>query len=442
MFWLFILILCKVSSATTPDTQVIEYRRAKIGKRIYRYSRLTGPLRGLLKKGDIFAVYKKVGAKEGCGSGVLQVHEAGFLCANKTEVVTDLPIDLPVLLDFIPPQPTDREMYEKSNSWPALEGPKIDGFMPSIHGRRSKNKKGTLYKDVEAYKSGSKKRWRLKTDRDYHFIGAEKTSKGWVLIRPNKKVTPLEDIDLYLVGRFFGRDLSDFPIPTAQFAGWVYNLQGAAILVAPSEDAKVVWHAQFQEPLNIQPHTDKEWYVVPDIWGKGRPGYIAAKNVRRWQPMKRPSQVSDNSFWIDVLLSEQMLALYQGDQLVFLTLISSAKKGHRTPTGLFQIYSKSTAWDLASLANASDQYFIEQDPWVMHYYPRYAIHSAFWHANFGIPSSHGCINLSPRDAKYIFDRVFPELPKGWRTVKQTAKDQGTIVRIRKKTEKVSDKRIR
>ena len=31
-----------------------------------------------------------------------------------------------------------------------------------------------------------------------------------------------------------------------------------------------------------------------------------------------------------------------------------------------------------------------------------AIHSTFWHNNFGEPSSHGCVNAAPDDAKWIF----------------------------------------
>ena len=87
-------------------------------------------------------------------------------------------------------------------------------------------------------------------------------------------------------------------------------------------------------------------------------------------------------------------------------------------------------WDLASKPNADEQYFIESVPWVMHYYPRYAIHTAFWHADFGIPSSHGCINMSPRDVQFVFDAVTPNLPKDWRRVERYSGEDGTLIRIR------------
>ncbi len=39
-----------------------------------------------------------------------------------------------------------------------------------------------------------------------------------------------------------------------------------------------------------------------------------------------------------------------------------------------------------------------------------AIHSTFWHNNFGEPMSHGCVNAKPEDAKWIFRWVQPAVP--------------------------------
>lgn len=38
----------------------------------------------------------------------------------------------------------------------------------------------------------------------------------------------------------------------------------------------------------------------------------------------------------------------------------------------------------------------------------YAIHAAFWHNNFGVPRSHGCVNCLPEDAKWIFRWATPQ----------------------------------
>jgi lipoprotein-anchoring transpeptidase ErfK/SrfK len=38
-----------------------------------------------------------------------------------------------------------------------------------------------------------------------------------------------------------------------------------------------------------------------------------------------------------------------------------------------------------------------------------AIHSTFWHNNFGDPMSHGCVNVAPQDARWIFRWTQPDV---------------------------------
>jgi len=39
-----------------------------------------------------------------------------------------------------------------------------------------------------------------------------------------------------------------------------------------------------------------------------------------------------------------------------------------------------------------------------------AIHSTFWHNNLGVPVSHGCVNVTPEDAHWIFRWTNPRVP--------------------------------
>jgi lipoprotein-anchoring transpeptidase ErfK/SrfK len=43
----------------------------------------------------------------------------------------------------------------------------------------------------------------------------------------------------------------------------------------------------------------------------------------------------------------------------------------------------------------------------------YALHAAYWHDGFGAPRSHGCINLSPPDARWLFQFTDPPVPEKW-----------------------------
>jgi hypothetical protein len=63
---------------------------------------------------------------------------------------------------------------------------------------------------------------------------------------------------------------------------------------------------------------------------------------------------------------------------------------------------------------ASDgPYSIEDVPWTMYFSGSYALHAAFWHERFGHPRSHGCVNLAPRDARWLFFWTAPNLPSAW-----------------------------
>jgi hypothetical protein len=52
----------------------------------------------------------------------------------------------------------------------------------------------------------------------------------------------------------------------------------------------------------------------------------------------------------------------------------------------------------------------------MYFLGSYALHAAFWHERFGHPRSHGCVNLAPRDARWLFFWTLPELPSAWHGV--------------------------
>ncbi len=70
-------------------------------------------------------------------------------------------------------------------------------------------------------------------------------------------------------------------------------------------------------------------------------------------------------------------------------------------------------------------------PWIQYFDAGFAIHGAYWHDAFGVPRSHGCINLSPIDAHLVFNWTEPRLPEGWHGFNVGSEfGQGTAVVIR------------
>ncbi len=71
-------------------------------------------------------------------------------------------------------------------------------------------------------------------------------------------------------------------------------------------------------------------------------------------------------------------------------------------------------------------------PWIQYFSAGFALHGAYWHDVFGIPRSHGCVNLAPIDARIVFDWTDPPVPEGWHGI-NIGEDMGggTWVHIRK-----------
>ncbi|MDX1412775.1 MAG: L,D-transpeptidase family protein [Candidatus Promineifilaceae bacterium] len=119
-------------------------------------------------------------------------------------------------------------------------------------------------------------------------------------------------------------------------------------------------------------------------------------------PGIRPSGVGPNERWIDVNLNTQTLVAYEGDVPVFNSLISSGLWNTPTVTGQFRTWMKYESQDMNGYLLGYD-YYLEDVPYVMYFFKDFAIHGAYWHNNFGTPMSHGCVNMHPADAGWLFN---------------------------------------
>lgn len=164
--------------------------------------------------------------------------------------------------------------------------------------------------------------------------------------------------------------------------------------------------------------------LTPERVLRGGRTYVVARSghllrdtaVRVARKRARPTGVGPDARWVHVDLRQQTLVAYEGDTPVFATLVSSGKPGHDTPRGLFRIYAKHVTTTMADDLAADGPYSIEDVPWTMYFHGSFALHAAFWHKRFGQVRSHGCVNLAPRDARWLFFWSAPELPSAWHGV--------------------------
>jgi hypothetical protein len=152
-------------------------------------------------------------------------------------------------------------------------------------------------------------------------------------------------------------------------------------------------------------------------------------------PPDEAGGASASERWIDVDLAAQVLVAYDGTTPVFATLVSTGRGENATPVGVHRLWVKLRASDMENLSDENDdgdndRFSIEDVPYVQYFDRGVALHGAFWHHDFGRVHSHGCVNLAPKDAAWLFGFTAPHVEAGWDSAYPTEIEPGTLVRVR------------
>ncbi len=158
-------------------------------------------------------------------------------------------------------------------------------------------------------------------------------------------------------------------------------------------------------------------HIGPNEYYEDADGLLMrAYAVSKARYLERPPGVGAEERWIHIDLSEQTLVAYVGDHPVFATLVSTGKQPGMTPVGVHRVQTKYVATPMRDQPPEEEAYSIDDVPWTQFFHGAVALHGAFWHAGFGLVRSHGCVNLSPADARWVFGFTDPPLPTGWHAV--------------------------
>jgi lipoprotein-anchoring transpeptidase ErfK/SrfK len=174
---------------------------------------------------------------------------------------------------------------------------------------------------------------------------------------------------------------------------------------------------------------ERWWQIAEDQW-------VQAAHLAEVMIIEPPDGVlrdnrvrTGNDQWIDVDLGEQVLVAYRGAEPVYATLVASGK-GSPTPRGNYPIWAKVASMTMANQDYEDKPYMVEHVPWVLLFQGHNALHGAYWHDRFGNRRSHGCVNLAPRDARWVFEWVAPTLPLGWTGYIPADLDRSVVVHVR------------
>jgi lipoprotein-anchoring transpeptidase ErfK/SrfK len=183
----------------------------------------------------------------------------------------------------------------------------------------------------------------------------------------------------------------------------------------------------------------RAWYKIVNELSSSEIYHVPAEHLRilapaEWSPISL--SVPPEKKRIEISLKEQTLRAYEYGQEIYTARISSGIPNSRldpddfptaTPEGNFVIYSKMPSKHMGSVAGGAEVeerggFTLPGVPWTSFFKSPggYAMHGTYWHNNFGLQMSHGCVNLRNEDALWIFRWSTPvfdpnkvQSPRNW-----------------------------
>jgi lipoprotein-anchoring transpeptidase ErfK/SrfK len=173
-----------------------------------------------------------------------------------------------------------------------------------------------------------------------------------------------------------------------------------------------------------QVKTDEQgqiWYRLSDRYGSFGDFFWAAAEAFRPLSAEEMSpihpEVEDKLVVVD--LTYQTLSCMEGDNEVYFCRVSTGPKINSkenpsgkwaTPLGKHTIWRKLVSVHMTG-GTTGGGYDLPGIGWTTLFSSKgMAIHSTFWHNNYGIPQSHGCVNCTPEDSQWIFRWTMPVVP--------------------------------
>lgn len=169
----------------------------------------------------------------------------------------------------------------------------------------------------------------------------------------------------------------------------------------------------------IHPENGSTWYSLLDD-KLDQYYYVPAEHIRLIPDLELAplsDQVPAREKRLEVRLADQVVLAYESGTLVFATRASTGGRlrsgTYTTPSGEFITFHKRPTRHMAAGDIASSGFDLPGVPWVLYITESgISFHGTYWHNDFGRPRSHGCINLTPQAAKWLYRWTTPSVAPG------------------------------
>jgi hypothetical protein len=243
-------------------------------------------------------------------------------------------------------------------------------------------------------------------DIGFNFVTALEENNGWTRINIDEWVRSdtLNSMN-WTVSEFSGVLLPDDGLP--------YTMAWALVNMYPSPEPGADPSEEFDyipRYTELYIHDTEivdghRWYLIAD----GQ--WVHQFNVAKILPVENKPDDVTTDLWFSIDLYEQVVIAYDDTTPVFATLVSTGLPRWPTYEGTFNIYFRRTR-DFMSWGTVGDDFYsLEEVPWTMFFDEGRALHGAYWHDGFGYRRSHGCVNMTITDAKWMYDLVADYMDK-------------------------------
>lgn len=410
---------------------------------------------GYLKAGSVVARQAEPAAMQGCSQGFYGIEPDGYVCVGKHASLDmdhplvaattpgparDQPLPYTYALSRYPTPPfytrvpttaeqrrTEEELHyhlprRTMDEWLELPIGETPAFLlggrPSFHSNGVRKSPSVVADGRALVQSGFGLLSLFRADGRHYGLSTD------------YDVLPLDRMDVVKLSSFRGVELgTEYELPLA-----FVRAKHARIYRRTSDHAFVPGRIiQYREAFSLTGNelafAGKTFLETKDgTWIRRTSRVVEVGEPRRWPRWATPGRT-----WLDISILKQTLVAYEGTKARYATLVSTGADGLRDPNtskatiqGQFLTHTK----HLTASMSGSDEggaFDLREVPHVQYFSGGYALHAAYWHDSFGLPRSHGCVNLSPLDAQWLFQWTEPPLPPGWHGVMSLL--DGTLVHI-------------
>jgi len=143
------------------------------------------------------------------------------------------------------------------------------------------------------------------------------------------------------------------------------------------------------------------WHLIgPGIW----------TNPQNLSIVYPTAPISVAGRWAAVNTFEQNVVAYDSGTPRMATLVSSGLEEERwkTNNGTFTVRLKVENGPMSGQEGTEDFYALDQVPYAIYFTGLESLHGTNWHDSFGYRHSHGCVNLTISDSKWLYENWLVE----------------------------------